>query len=69
MQLRDQEKLHLDDPLSKHLPWFNIKNTYPEWGMATIRNILPHSSGLPRESDYPYLSGLIMATRSSEKIF
>jgi len=68
MQLRDQEKLHLDDPLSKHLPWFNIENTYPGWGMATIRNILTHSSGLPRESDYPYWTGPDFPFPSSEKI-
>ena len=68
MQLRDQGKLRIDDPLSKHLPWFNIENTYPEWGMATIRNILTHSSGLPRESDYPYWTGPDFPFPSSEKI-
>ncbi len=56
MQLRDQGKISLDDPVSKHLPWFNIENSYPNRGRATVQNILTHSSGLPRESDYPYWS-------------
>jgi len=56
MQLRDAGKLRLDDEVSEHLPWFNIKQQYPESGPITIRSILTHSSGLPRESDYPYWS-------------
>jgi len=56
MQLRDAGKLRLDDEVSEHLPWFNIKQQYPDSGPITIRSILTHSSGLPRESDYPYWS-------------
>ena len=56
MQLRDQGKLALDDPLSKHLSWFHMKPA-PEGREVTIRGILTHSAGLPRESDYPYWSG------------
>jgi CubicO group peptidase (beta-lactamase class C family) len=53
MQLRDAGKLALDDPLSKHLPWFTMKPA--EGGRdATIAGALTHSAGLPRESDYPY---------------
>ena len=26
MQLREQGKLHLDDPVAKHLPWFTVKS-------------------------------------------
>jgi CubicO group peptidase (beta-lactamase class C family) len=56
MQLRDEGKLALDDPLAKHLPWFTMKAA--EGGReATILGALTHSSGLPRESDYPYWSG------------
>jgi len=54
MQLRDQGLLRLDDPVSKHLSWFNIEQSYPESPPITIRALLTHSSGLPRESDYPY---------------
>lgn len=56
MQLRDEGKLSLDDPLAKHLPWFTMKAA--EGGRdATIVGALTHSSGLPRESDYPYWTG------------
>jgi len=54
MQLRDQGKVRLDDPISMHLPWFNIEQVHPDGPPITIESILTHSSGLPRESDYPY---------------
>ena len=54
MQLRDQGKLRLDDPISKHLSWFNIEQVHSESPPITIESILTHSSGLPRESDFPY---------------
>jgi CubicO group peptidase (beta-lactamase class C family) len=57
MQLRDAGKLRLDDPLDKHLEWFAIEDIHPNDETITIRRILTHSSGLPRESDYPYWSG------------
>lgn len=56
MQLRDEGKLSLDEPVAKHLPWFTMPAT-PEGGTVTLANMLSHSSGLPRESDYPYWSG------------
>ena len=49
MQLRDEEKLQLDDPVAKHLTWFNIENLYPQSPTVTIRHLLTHTSGLPRE--------------------
>lgn len=57
MQLRDEGKLRLDDPIGKHLSWFNIKDKYPDAPEVTIGGILTHSSGLPREADYPYWTG------------
>ncbi|HYC60793.1 MAG TPA: serine hydrolase domain-containing protein [Thermoanaerobaculia bacterium] len=56
MQLRDKGKVALDDPIAKHLPWFTMKAA--EGGRdATLVGVLTHSSGLPRESDYPYWTG------------
>ena len=56
MQLRDQGKLALGDPIAKHLPWFTMKPA--EGGReATIIGALTHSAGLPREADYPYWTG------------
>jgi CubicO group peptidase (beta-lactamase class C family) len=57
MQLRDQGKLSLDDPIGKYLSWFKIKDTYPDAPEITLRGILTHSSGLPGEADYPYWTG------------
>ena len=39
MQLRDQGKVRLDDPVSKHLPWFNIEQVYPDSPPITIESI------------------------------
>jgi CubicO group peptidase (beta-lactamase class C family) len=57
MQLRDEGKLRLDDPIGKHLSWFDIQDKYPDAPEVTIGGILTHSSGLPREADYPYWTG------------
>ena len=54
MQLRDQGKLRLDDPVSDYLEWFKIRDRFPEAPDITIRQLLTHSSGLPRESAFPY---------------
>ncbi len=50
MQLREQGKLRLDDPVSKYLPWFTLKPTGDDDGEVTIEELLTHSSGLPREA-------------------
>jgi CubicO group peptidase (beta-lactamase class C family) len=50
MQLREQGKLRLDDPVSKYLPWFKVKTADPEDQPITIEELLTHSSGLPREA-------------------
>ena len=57
MQLRDEGMLRLDDALGKQLSWFDIQRTYPEAPEITLRGILTHSSGLPREADFPYWTG------------
>jgi CubicO group peptidase (beta-lactamase class C family) len=57
MQLRDQGKLSLDEPVRTYIPWFKIKDKFPAAPQVTLRGILTHSSGLPREADYPYWTG------------
>lgn len=64
MQLRDQGKLQLDDPVERHLPWFRIKNRFPNAPAITIRHLLTHTSGLPRESAYPYWTDYKFPSRS-----
>jgi D-alanyl-D-alanine carboxypeptidase len=50
LQLRDAGKLQLDDPVSSYLPWFKIQNKHPEGPAVTIRHLLTHTSGLPRDA-------------------
>ncbi len=77
LQLRDRGKLQLDDPVVKHLPWFTYKNRFPEGPAVTIRQLLTHTSGLPRESAMPYWTDykfpthdeMIALLRSQESIF
>jgi CubicO group peptidase (beta-lactamase class C family) len=54
MQLRDEGKLHLDDPIEKYLPEFKIKSRFPDARPATFRQVAAHYSGLPREAPMLY---------------
>ncbi len=56
MQLRDEGLLQLDDPVQKHLPWFTIQNPHKDTSVVTIRHLLTHAAGLPREAAFPYWS-------------
>ena len=56
MQLVEDGKINLDDPIQKVLPWFDINNEFKDAPELTIKSILTHSSGLPRESNHPYWS-------------
>ena len=50
MQLRDAGKLRLDDPVSKYLPWFQMKPAEADDPPITIEELLTHNAGLPREA-------------------
>lgn len=50
MQLREEGKLRLDDPVEKYLPWFKAKPAGDDDGVITIEQLLDHSSGLQREA-------------------
>lgn len=50
MQLREQGKLRLDDPVSNYLPWFKAKPAGDDDGPITIEQLLSHSSGMQREA-------------------
>jgi CubicO group peptidase (beta-lactamase class C family) len=63
LQLRDQGKLRLDDPVSLHLPWFSVPNSLPDAPEITIRQLLTHTSGLAREADVPYWTDHVFPTR------
>lgn len=57
MKLYEEGKLRLDDRISDLLPAYNLEQKYSESGPITIRTLLTHSSGLPREAAYPYWTG------------
>ncbi|HEY5774494.1 MAG TPA: serine hydrolase [Xanthomonadales bacterium] len=57
MQLRDEGKVALDDPIADLLPWFDLKQSFADSPEMTLRATLTHSAGLPRESDHPYWVG------------
>jgi CubicO group peptidase (beta-lactamase class C family) len=57
MKLYDEGKLRLDDNIKDILPWYNIEQQYAESGPITIRALLSHSSGLPRENTYSHWNG------------
>ena len=54
LQLRDRGELQLDDPAARHLPWFDIQQSYEDAPPITVRGLLTHSAGLPRETDHSY---------------
>ncbi len=54
LQLRDAGKLQLDDPVAKHLSWFHLSDTFDDSPVITIRHLLTHTSGLPRELNALY---------------
>ena len=54
LQLRDAGRLQLDDPVTRHLPWFAIASRHTDAPPITIRHLITHTSGLPREAAFPY---------------
>jgi CubicO group peptidase (beta-lactamase class C family) len=57
MQLYESGHVRLDEPITTYLPWATFKPVAEESGPVTLRGLLSHSAGLPRESDFPYWSG------------
>src|SRR5262245_34335078 len=54
LQLRDAGKLQLDDPITKWIPELKLAKVDPESPVITIRQILSHTGGIPREVDGTY---------------
>jgi CubicO group peptidase (beta-lactamase class C family) len=68
MKLYDEGKLRLDDKVSELLPWYNLEQKFPDSWPITVRTLLTHSSGLPREANFPYWTGPDFPFPSSESI-
>lgn len=49
MQLVEQGRLDIDQPLQKYLPGFTIKTHFPDTAEITPRMLMTHHSGLPRD--------------------
>lgn len=47
MQLADQGKINIDQPLVKALPEFSINSRFPDADPVTPRNVMMHYAGLP----------------------
>jgi D-alanyl-D-alanine carboxypeptidase len=56
LQLRDAGKLALDDRVRDILPWFTPSTARPDAPPITVRHLITHTAGLPRESPFPYWS-------------
>ncbi len=57
MKLYDEGKLRLDDKVSNLLPWFDQNQQFTDTSPVTVRTLMTHSSGLPREANFPYWTG------------
>lgn len=64
MQLHEQGKLDIDQPLSRYLPGFSIQSDYDTNGI-TLRRMMSHHSGLPSDfikgANNPDRKGLLEA--------
>jgi CubicO group peptidase (beta-lactamase class C family) len=47
MQLAEQGRINIDEPLATYLPEFSIKTRFSGEGRVTPRNLMTHHSGLP----------------------
>ena len=68
MKLYDDGKLRLDDEVQDLLPWYNLEQQFADSGPITVRSLLTHSSGLPREANAPYWTGPDFPFPSQEQI-
>ncbi|MDB5423661.1 MAG: class beta-lactamase-related serine hydrolase [Phenylobacterium sp.] len=54
MQQWEAGRVRLDEPIGAYLPWARLKPVDQDSVPITLRAILSHSAGLPRESEFPY---------------
>jgi CubicO group peptidase (beta-lactamase class C family) len=69
MQLREEGKLRLDDPVLKYLPWFKAKPAGDDDGPITIEQLLSHSSGLQREASDHWASYEFPTTGEIQRLY
>jgi CubicO group peptidase (beta-lactamase class C family) len=49
MQLVENQKINLDEPIQTYIPEFKIKSRFEKQGEITARNLMTHHSGLPSD--------------------
>ena len=65
LQLRDAGKLTLDDPITKWVPELRLANVDPARPVITVRHLLTHTSGIPREVDGTYWNDMNFPSRAA----
>jgi len=68
MNLYEEGKLRLDDRLEDVMPGYNLEQQFELSGPITIRNLLTHSSGLPRENAYSHWTDPTLQFPTKEQI-
>lgn len=56
LQLIEQKKLRLSDPVHRHLPWFHARSGKKEARRITVAQLLSHASGIFRDGSTPHWS-------------
>ena len=64
--LVDDGKIQWDDPVTKHLPWFQMPTPYLT-AEVTVRDLLRHNAGLP-EADFLWTRGDLNTRQILERI-
>ncbi|MAO63436.1 MAG: hypothetical protein CL666_00395 [Balneola sp.] len=68
MNLYEDGKLRLDDEIQDLLPEYNLPQQYELSGPITVRNLLTHSAGLPRENAWSHWTDPSLEFPTKEQI-
>lgn len=50
LHLRDRGIVRLDDPLDRYVPRFDIRSSFPDTRVPTLRQLASHTAGLPKDN-------------------
>jgi len=68
MQLSEKEKVDLDAPVQRYVPWFRVADKAAS-NRITVRNLLNHTSGLPEDTAFkPMLSNDMSGDALEERV-
>ena len=66
LQLVDQGRIQLDAPVQQYLPWFDVRD-HRASSRITIRELLNHTSGIPRSAGLQLVRGEDAVTRAQQE--